>query len=513
MSTSTLPAPAANAAIAEWRMLVDGALVGSSSGALFADVDPATEEVAGVTADGTPADMDAAIGAARRAFDTSTWSRDAAFRRHCLEQLHAALERHKEEIRPLLVTEVGTPVWLTRDTLLDVPIDRLADYARMATEYPYETGLPDLDFRGVVSRRRQRREAVGVVAAITPWNFPWRVNLIKIGPALAAGNTVVLKPAPDTPWSGTIIGRLAAEETDMPAGVLNVVTWSDHALGAQLATDPRVDLVTFTGSTATGRRIMAAAAATLKRVFLELGGKSAHIVLDDADIEAAAAAAGATICVTRRPGLRHRAAACCCRASGTRRGVEAAAAAIDAVALRRPAGDPGNIMGPLISAQPAGAGARLHRDGHGARARGWCCGGGAPAAPAPRLLRRADALRRRRPRGRRSPRRRSSGRCWPSSPTTTTTTPCAIANDSVYGLSGAVVGADERAGARGGRAGSAPGTMQRQRRPVVCSPDVPFGGYKQSGIGREMGVAGFEEYLETKVLGLSTGLRSASASW
>ena len=142
-----------------------------------------------------------------------------------------------------------------------------------------------------------RREAVGVVGAITPWNFPHQINLAKIGPALAAGNTVVLKPAPDTPWVAAELGRLVAEHTDIPPGVVNIVTPRDNAVAALLSTDPRVDMVSFTGSTATGRAIMAAAAPTLKKVFLELGGKSAAIVLDDADLAGAVGTAAFSVCM------------------------------------------------------------------------------------------------------------------------------------------------------------------------------------------------------------------------
>src|SRR6202022_58539 len=131
-----------------------------------------------------------------------------------------------------------------------------------------------------------------VGGAIVPWNFPLEVTLNKLGQALATGNTVVLKPAPDTPFNATRLGRLVAERTEIPAGVLNVVTSSDHLLGEQLVTDPRVDLISFTGSTATGKRIMEKGAATLKRVFLELGGKSAMIVCDDADFAAVVPSAG-----------------------------------------------------------------------------------------------------------------------------------------------------------------------------------------------------------------------------
>ena len=122
-----------------------------------------------------------------------------------------------------------------------------------------------------------------MVGAITPWNFPFEVAVTKLGQALATGNTVVLKPAPDTPWNATRIGRLAAERTDLPPGVLNVVTSADHLVGEELTLSRQVDLISFTGSTAVGKRIMEKGAATMKRLFLELGGKSATIVLDDAD--------------------------------------------------------------------------------------------------------------------------------------------------------------------------------------------------------------------------------------
>ena len=140
------------------------------------------------------------------------------------------------------------------------------------------------------SRRIVRREPTGVVAAITPWNFPHQINLAKVVPALAAGNTVVLKPAPDTPWSrDACSARSPPTETDIPAGVLNVVTSSGNDTGQQLVADPRVDLISFTGSTATGRQIMRTAAERVAKVFLELGGKSASIALDDADLATAAA--------------------------------------------------------------------------------------------------------------------------------------------------------------------------------------------------------------------------------
>src|SRR5207249_4630694 len=142
-------------------------------------------------------------------------------------------------------------------------------------------------FRGGIDTRKIWREAVGVVGAIVPWNVPLEVTLVKLGQALATGNAVVLKPAPDTPFNATRLGRLAAEHTDIPPGVLNVVTSSDHLVGEELTVSPKVDLISFTGSTATGKRIMEKGAATMKRLFLELGGKSATVVLEDADLQSA----------------------------------------------------------------------------------------------------------------------------------------------------------------------------------------------------------------------------------
>src|SRR5205085_2919249 len=140
---------------------------------------------------------------------------------------------------------------------------------------------------GLMTARKVWHEPAGVVGAIVPWNYPFEVTINKLGQALATGNTVVLKAAPDTPFNATRIGRLVAERTDIPPGVLNVVTSSDHLVGEELTLSPEVDLISFTGSTAVGKRIMEKGAATMKRLFLELGGKSAAIVLDDADLGAA----------------------------------------------------------------------------------------------------------------------------------------------------------------------------------------------------------------------------------
>ena len=154
--------------------------------------------------------------------------------------------------------------------------------------FGWETQMPDAKGeQGEMNARRIWKEAVGVVGAIVPWNFPFEVTINKLGQALATGNTVVLKPAPDTPWNATLLGRLIAEKTDFPPGVVNIVTSSDPQLGEDLTLSPQVDMISFTGSTAVGQRIMEKGAATLKRTFLELGGKSANILLDDANFDGA----------------------------------------------------------------------------------------------------------------------------------------------------------------------------------------------------------------------------------
>ncbi|TDB92561.1 aldehyde dehydrogenase [Actinomadura sp. 7K534] len=475
-------------------LLLDGRLTPSADGGAFETIDPANEDVLGTAADGTPADMDRAIGAARRAFDETSWSTDPAFRVRCLRQLREAMQRRSDELRELTIREVGAPRFLTFGGQLDAPVDDLGWFAGLAESYEWERDLGRAEPMGMPSHRRIRREAAGVVGAITPWNFPHQINLAKLGPALAAGNTVVLKPAPDTPWCAAVLGEIIAEETDIPAGVVNVVTSSDHGLGAQLVEDPRVDLVTFTGSTATGRTVMASAAATLKRVFLELGGKSAFIVLDDADLKAACSYAAFS-------GIAHAGQGC---AITTRILVPRArydeAVEITARSLAKlGAGDPDDdrtICGPVISARQRDRiegylGLAVEEGGS------FACGGGRPEGRdkgfwiEPTLI---TGLAN----DSRTAREEIFGPVLVIMPHHGDDDAVRIANDSPYGLSGAVHGGDlERARAVAGRLRT--GTVSVNGG-VWYSADVPFGGYKQSGIGREMGVAGFEEYLETKAI-------------
>ncbi len=473
-------------------LLVDGELRPATGGGRFATVDPATEEELGHAADGTAADMDAAIGAARRAFDEGTWASDPAFRARCIRQLREALIAHGEEMRALTTAEVGAPVFLTQGPQYDVPVDDLEFAASLAESYEWRTDLGVASPMGVPSRRWVLREPAGVVGAVTPWNFPHQINLAKIGPALAAGCTVVLKPAPDTPWCASAVARIAATETDLPPGVLNVVTSSDHRVGAQLTSDPRVDVVSFTGSTATGKKVMAAASDRLARVFLELGGKSAFIVLDDADIASAVSMAAFMACTHAGQGCALTTRLLVPR-SRFDEAVDAAAAAMAGLAPGDPTQE-GVICGPLISAAQRDrveGYLRLALDEGGS----FACGGGRPEGldrgwfvePTLVVGLSNDA---------RTAREEIFGPVLVAIPHDGDEDAVRLANDSPYGLSGAVHSADpDRAWAvaRAVRTG----TMSVNGG-LWYGADVPFGGYKQSGLGREMGVAGFEEYLEVK---------------
>ncbi|MEU5762075.1 aldehyde dehydrogenase [Nocardia sp. NPDC047648] len=475
------------------RLLIGGKLVEGADG-VFATVNPATEEVLGLAADANAADLDAAVAAARTAFDETDWSRDHAFRAHCLEQLRTALQAHVEDLREITIAEAGAPRMLTAGPQLEGPVADLGYAAGLAETYDWETDLGVAEPMGIKTRRLLRREPIGVVGAITPWNFPHQINFAKLGPALAAGNTVVLKPAPDTPWCAAAVGAVIAEETDIPAGVVNIVTSADHTLGARLTADPRVDMISFTGSTATGRAVMTGAATTLKKAFLELGGKSAFIVLDDADIAAACSVAAFSVCVHAGQGCALSTRLLVPRAAYDR-AVQAAAATLGGIRPGDPT-DPRTVCGPLISERQR---ARVERYVDIARAEGGriVVGGGRPARHErgffvePTLI--ADV-----PNSSTVAREEIFGPVLVIIPHDGDEDAVRIANDSPYGLSGSVWGTDPerirrvtervRTGTLGVNGG------------IWYSADVPFGGYKQSGLGREMGIAGFEEYLETKVI-------------
>jgi aldehyde dehydrogenase (NAD+) len=477
----------------ESRNLIDGELVGASNGNTFDNVNPATEEVLGTVADGTRDDMERAVAVARRTFDESDWADDPAFRRKCLEQLYEGLREEKEQFRSIVVHEAGAPVSTTPFMQIDEPIEMVAYWAELAGSYEYEKEMSDVPFMGRPQRRILRREPVGVVGAITPWNVPFYLNLAKIAPAIGAGNTCVLKPAPDTPWSGTHIGKVISEKTDIPAGVIQIVASSDHSLGEVLSTDPRIDAVSFTGSTQTGRRIMACAADTVKKVFLELGGKSATIVLDDADFGRICPGAAMT-CIHGGQG--------CAIAT---RWLVPRSRYDEAIQLMKTAfegwnyGDPtnpANLQGPQVSRQQQDRVLSFIEKG---KAEGARClvGGEKPEGKGffvePTLFVDVDPKMT-------IAQEEIFGPVLCVIPYEDDADAIRIANDSKYGLSGVIQGGDEARSLR----------VARQIRTGTLAVnggqwfhvDTPFGGYKQSGVGRENGVMGFEELLETKVIAL-----------
>lgn len=477
----------------ESRLLIDGKLVAGSGGS-FETINPATEEVLGAAADATADDMGRAIDAARRAFDETGWSTDTALRVRCLRQLQAVLKEHIEELREITISEVGAPRMLTSAAQLEGPVDDLSFCADTAESYEWSTDLGVASPMGIKTRRRIAREAVGVVGAITPWNFPHQINLAKIGPALAAGNTIVLKPAPDTPWCAAAVGELIAEHTDIPPGVVNIVTSSDHGVGALLSKDPRVDMVSFTGSTATGRSVMADGAATIKKVFLELGGKSAFLVLDDADLAAACSMSAFTASMHAGQGCAITTRLVVPRARYDE-AVEAAAATMGGLKPGDPR-DAGTICGPLISARQRDR-VQGYLDSAIDEGGKFAVGGGRPADRdtgffiEPTVIAGLDN-------NAKVSREEIFGPVLTVIAHDGDDDAVRIANDSAYGLSGTVFSADEERANRVA-ARMRVGTVNINGG-VWYSADMPFGGYKQSGLGREMGLAGFEEYLEIKAI-------------
>ncbi len=475
------------------QLLIDGKLV-AGSGGTFPTINPATEEVLGVAADATTDDMGRAIEAARRAFDDTDWSTNTELRVRCLRQLQEVLTKHVEELRELTISEVGAPMMLTSMAQLEGPIADLSFCADTAESYQWTTDAGIASPMGIKTHRTIVREAVGVVGAITPWNFPHQINLAKLGPALAAGNTVVLKPAPDTPWCAAVLGELILEHTDIPAGVVNIITSSDHGVGALLSKDARVDMVSFTGSTNTGRAVMADGAATLKKVFLELGGKSAFLVLDDADLAGACSMSAFTASMHAGQGCAITTRLVVPRARYDE-AVEAAAATMGSIRPGDPT-DPGTVCGPLISALQRDR-VQAYLDSATEEGGTFACGGGRPADRdtgffiEPTVIAGLDN-------NAKVAREEIFGPVLTVIAHDGDDDAVRIANDSPYGLSGTVFSADEERAA-GIAARMRVGTVNVNGG-VWYSADMPFGGYKQSGIGREMGLAGFEEYLETKAI-------------
>jgi aldehyde dehydrogenase (NAD+) len=264
------------------KLLIDGQLVEAVSGKTFETVNPATGEVLAVVSDGGPEDVDRAVKAARRAFENGPWSKiSAAERSRLIYKLADLMEEHKEELAQLDTLDNGKPISETSAADVPLAIEHFRYYAGWATKIVGQTIPVSGNYFNYT-----RHEPVGVVGQIIPWNFPLLMAAWKLGAALATGCTVVLKPAEQTPLSALYLGQLALE-AGIPEGVLNVITGFGETAGAPLVNHPDVDKIAFTGSTAVGKYIMKQAADSLKKISLELGGKSPNIILPDADMSQA----------------------------------------------------------------------------------------------------------------------------------------------------------------------------------------------------------------------------------
>lgn len=478
----------------EPNMLIDGKLVHGQAGT-FVNINPANEEVLGEVADASKADMHRAIDAARRAFDETDWSRNRSFRKRCLEQLQAALDAEREQLREELILEAGCPRMVTHGPQLDAPLNSAIKYpVKLIDEYAWEVDLGDAEseLTHQVNTRKIWREPVGVVGAIVPWNFPFEVSIHKLAQALATGNTVILKPAPDTPFNATRLGRIICHSTDIPPGVVNVVTASDHLVGEELTLSPKVDMISFTGSTPVGKRIMEKGAATMKRLFLELGGKSATIVLEDADLSLA--------CMMGIAPCMHAGQGCACPTrlllprSRYPEAVQMLKAMYEGMAPGDPQ-DPATLCGPVISAKQRARILGYIRKGieEGAK---LLVGGTEPPEGRdkgfwvrPTLFVDVDNRMT-------IAQEEIFGPVLTVIPFEDEEDAIRIANDSIYGLAGNVMSASldrSIAVARRLRAG-----FIGLNGGVPYASEVPFGGYKQSGVGRQNGVAGFDQYTEVK---------------
>ena len=479
------------------RLFIDGKQCDAEGGKTYDVIGPWTGAPVGKAADASAADVDAAIVAARRAFDATDWPTNVEKRVALIQRLYDLFDANRERLSDLARIEAGAAIGAVGRAHVDMAMDGWLDYLRVFPQVKWEKDYGTRNAFGFDSHRIAVFEPVGVVAAITPWNVPLYVNIGKVVAALLAGCTVILKPAPNTPGMGAIFGELAAK-AGFPAGVINVVFGSDPALaGEQLVHDPRVDLISFTGSTGVGKRIMEQGAATLKRVFLELGGKSAKIVLDDAENFAMEVAT--TMLVF------HAGQGCAVQSRllvPQSRFEEAKAILTHSYAsFGENWGDfdnPAHIMGPVVSKQQmdrvmsyielgqnegatliAGGKARPDK-GDGYFIEPTCFAGTNDMRIAQEEI---------------------FGPVLVVIPFEDDEDAIRIANESDYGLGGGVSGSLDRAMHIARRVRT--GTMSVNGGMSIAG-DIPFGGYKASGIGREWGVEGIEEFLETKLIAVRT---------
>lgn len=474
-------------------MYVDGEFIESTGGGWIEVEDPSTGEIFARVPDGTVEDVDRAVAAARRAFDDGPWPRmTPEDRREYLLALGRVLSRRYDEFTDLVVREAGAPVRMADMMQIAVPLGQMGDFADQALLLKEPKGFA-IDHEPGLAHSEVRREAIGVCAGYSPFNFPLFMNIWKLAPALAMGNTVVLKPSPLTPMCCSLLAE-ACDEVGFPPGAVNVVH-GDVVPGQALAAHRDVDKISFTGSTAVGRKIMETAASTLKRLTLELGGKSPSIILDDADLDLAVPGSlfGAFI---------HSGQACV----ATTRLLVAAPLydeAVDRICSMvkqmriGPANDYATDVGPLISARQLEKVVTLV-DSAKAEGAKVLAGGRMPSnadlPPAghyyePTVI--VDATNEMR-----VAREEIFGPVLTVLKYQRDSEAVAIANDTDYGLAASVWGGDGR------RAREVAGRIRAGSVWVndfgAVTSKAPFGGFKQSGIGRELSTEGAFEYTELK---------------
>ncbi|MDG0980399.1 MAG: aldehyde dehydrogenase family protein [Halieaceae bacterium] len=485
-------------ALADALIFIDGEFKQADSGAMFDIINPWTGQVAGRAADAATSDASAAIASARHAFDATDWKHNHAYRLELMTRYAKLLREKRAELLQIARLEAGAAVGAGTRAHIDGALDGMDDLIRCFSRVVFEEQRPDRTVNGMLNVRTVRHEPLGVVAAITPWNVPLYVNVGKVGAALLAGCTVILKPAPDTPKMASFMAEVAAE-AGLPAGVFNVLPSSDPALvGEQLVASPLVDCISFTGSTAVGKHIMRQGAATMKRVFLELGGKSVNIVLDDAR--------DFTMAIASSMVVFHAGQGC---AYPTRllvpksRYQEACAILQGAYAhFDSQWGDfeePTCIMGPVISAKQRDRVMEYIRVGQEEGARLLTGGELRPDKGdgffiAPTCFVDVDNTMR-------IAREEIFGPVLVVIPYEDDEDAIRIANDSDYGLGGMVTSGDEARAVRMAEQIEA-GCISVNGGMSILG-DLPFGGYKSSGIGREWGHEGIEEFLQTKAIAIA----------
>jgi aldehyde dehydrogenase (NAD+) len=474
------------------RFFIDGEWVEPRGSETHRALEAATGEPLGTAALATDADIHAAVQAARRALDQGPWGRTtAAERAGYMHRFAAALAARADSTSALVSQENGMPIGLSSAFNGAAPAGLLQMYAEMIKAYPLEEVRPSQNGATIV-----RREPVGVVGAIAPWNYPQVLAMMKIAPALAAGCTIVLKPSPETALDSYVMGD-AAKEAGLPPGVLNIVLGGREA-GASLVSHPDVDKIAFTGSTATGRIIGAECGRLIRRVTLELGGKSAAIFLDDGDVETFIAGLGmasfmnnSQTCTTQSRILVAR--------SRYDEVVDAVAAFARSQHIGNPL-DPSVTIGPMASEQHLDRVLGYIDVGRDSNAR-LVAGGGRPADQnrgwfvEPTVFADVDNSDR-------LAREEVFGPVMAMMPFDDDEDAVAIANDSNYGLGGSVWTNDEERGIDVSRRVRT-GTIGVNY--YLLDLGAPFGGMKDSGIGRELGPEALNSYLEYKSIYASAG--------